>query len=80
MRRSQRQPRRLRDENFILPDSSEESNADDSDEDPNYNPVDAGKKRLEIFLSKGNTNGKWGLQSFSPDVCVCVCRWIDVHR
>lgn len=59
MRRSQRPPKPIRDDNFILPESSEGSNADDTDEDPDFDPADVGQKRLERFLSKHCNKGMY---------------------
>lgn len=53
MRRYHRQHCKLRYEHCFLPDSSDESVADDSDEDSDYDPVDTRKKTFGAFFTKG---------------------------
>lgn len=56
MRRSERKPRpKIRDEELLPPVSSDESGSYDSDKDPEFNPEEARKGRLELFLSKRRT-------------------------
>lgn len=54
MWRSQQRPCKLRDKHFVLPDSSDKIVAHNLDEDPNQDSVDARKKRLELYLQKGD--------------------------
>lgn len=54
MWRSQQKHCKLRDENFALPDSNNNIVAHYSDEDPNHDSVDTRKKRLELYLQKGD--------------------------